>query len=45
LHEKFDNVLLLNKFKINKVNKSIYVKNINKNYVITLFILMDVNFG
>ena len=34
LHEKFDNVILLNEFKINKVDKHIYVKNTDKSYVI-----------
>jgi hypothetical protein len=33
-HEKIDNVMLLYKFKINKVDKYVYVKNINKCYVI-----------
>jgi hypothetical protein len=26
-HKKFDKVILLNKFKINEVNKCVYVKN------------------
>jgi hypothetical protein len=33
-HEKFDKVMLSNKFKINKLNKCIYVKNTNKGYAI-----------
>jgi hypothetical protein len=42
--EKFYNVILLNKFKINKVNKSIYIKIQIKIMLLHVFILMDVNF-
>jgi hypothetical protein len=37
LHEKFDNVILLNEFKINKVDKHIYVKNTDKSYCMYLY--------
>ena len=33
-HKKVDKVMLSNEFKINEVNKCIYVKNTNKGYVI-----------
>ena len=36
-HEKFDNVILSNCFKINKCDKSVYVKDTNEWYVILCF--------
>jgi hypothetical protein len=33
-HEKFKKIMLSNKFKTNKVNKYVYVKNTDKGYVI-----------
>jgi len=39
-YEKFNKVMFLNEFKINKVDKHIYIKNKDKVYVI-IFLCMD----
>jgi hypothetical protein len=39
-HEKINKVMLSNKFKINKIDKYIYVKNTNNGYVI-LYLYME----
>ena len=39
-HNKFDKIMLSNKCKINEVDKYIYVRNINKCYVI-VYLSMD----
>jgi hypothetical protein len=40
-HEKINKVMLSNKFKINKINKYIYVKNANNGYVILYLYMKD----
>jgi len=41
-HEKSDNVMLSNEFKINKIDKCVYVKNTNKSYVIVCIYVDDI---
>jgi hypothetical protein len=41
LHDKIDKVILSNEFKIKKVNKCVYVKNIDKCYVIICLYMDD----
>jgi len=40
LNEKFNKVILSNEFKINKVDKYVYIKNTNKSYII-VFLYID----
>jgi hypothetical protein len=40
-HEKFDKVMLSNEFKINEVDKCVYVKNTDKSYVIVCIYVDD----
>jgi len=41
LHDKLDKVILSNEFKIKKVDKCVYVKNINKWYAIVCLYIDD----
>jgi hypothetical protein len=40
-HEKFDKVMLSTEFKINEVDKCVYVKNTDKSYVIVCIYVDD----
>jgi hypothetical protein len=40
-HVKFEKVMLSNKFKINKVDRYVYMKKINKGYIIIYFYVDD----
>jgi hypothetical protein len=41
LNEKFNKVILSNEFKINKVDKYVYIKNANKSYIIVYLYIDD----
>jgi hypothetical protein len=41
-HEKFNKVMLFNEFKINELNKCVYIKNTYTDYVIVCFYMDDI---
>jgi hypothetical protein len=43
-HEKFNKVMLLNKFKMNKVDRCVYVRNMDKGYVIGYLYVENIYF-